>query len=404
MTKPVQQSEYIYHKVFPSVNNEDLLEFRIPPNVKNQMHLENTVLHFRLELPQIKNGLDVLPENFLGPKQFSSLEIRINGDPISRRSCSNEYFLASYFQNLASFNAGYRSTACQTMGIFDNYNFTTDYLKKLKQANVYTEYITPRQDLSTKYINYEIMMPIDSSIFYSNNFLPSNTPMELSFERAKSSFSLVMGAPATSSEIGGISKILNLEDVYLLAPFTKDEKTQQMEKHVSRPIKIKYDDFVINRFNLPTGSKNVRIPNALYGTFPKKIFWGLQHLTAYTGSFQESSTYFGQLRQTKASIYIDGNMVSGYPVSMSNHGLAQPYQKFLENTNKFLNCYAGKTLSPKEFQFNFIHSATLCPDNGGTITFDFDFDTPLTSDVVLITCSVFDRKIELDNFRNFKIK
>ena len=120
MTKAVQQSEYIYHKVFPSVNNEDLLEFRIPANVKNQMHLENTVLHFKLELPQIKSGLDVLPENFLGPKQFSSLEIRINGDPISRRSCSNEYFLSAYFQNLASFNAGYRSTAGQTMGVFDN--------------------------------------------------------------------------------------------------------------------------------------------------------------------------------------------------------------------------------------------------------------------------------------------
>ena len=404
MTKAVQQSEYIYHKVFPSVNNEDLLEFRIPANVKNQMHLENTVLHFKLELPQIKSGLDVLPENFLGPKQFSSLEIRINGDPISRRSCSNEYFLSAYFQNLASFNAGYRSTACQTMGVFDNYNFSTRYLQKLKQANVYGEYTSNRQDMLTKYINYEIMMPIDSSIFYSNNFLPSNTPMELSFERAKSCFSLVMGAATTSSEIGGLPKILELEDVYLMVPFTKHEKTQQMEKHVSRPIKIKYDEFVINRFNLSKGSKNVRIPNALYGTFPKKIFWGLQNLAAYTGSYEESSTYFGQLHQTKASIYIDGNMVSGYPVSMTRQGLMQPYQKFLENTNKFLNCYAGKTLSPKEFQFNFIHSATLCPETGGTITFDFDFESPLTSDIVLITCSVFDRKIELDNFRNFKVK
>ena len=115
MTKAVEPAEYIYHKVFPSVNNEDLLEFRIPPNVKNQMHLENTVLHFACEIPTIKEGLEVLPENFLGPKQFSSLEIRINGDPVSRRSCSNEYFLGSYFQNLASFNAGYRSTACQTI-------------------------------------------------------------------------------------------------------------------------------------------------------------------------------------------------------------------------------------------------------------------------------------------------
>ena len=403
MTKPVEPTEYIYHKVFPSVNNEDLLEFRIPPNVKNQMHLENTVLHFTCEIPQIKNGLDVLPENFLGPKQFSSLEIRINGDPVSRRSCSNEYFLAAYFQNLASFNAGYRSTACQTMGIFDNCNFTTRYLKKLKVATVYEEMTNPRRDILSKFINYEIMMPIDSSIFYSNSFLPSNTPMELSFERAKSNFSLIMGDDTTNAEIENLPKILELDDVYLMVPFTKHEKTHQLEK-VSRPIKIKYDDYVINRFNLATGSTNVRIPNALYGNFPKKIFWGLQELVAYTGSYRNSSTNFARFDQIKASIYIDGNMVSGYPVSMSSHGIMQPYQKFLENTNKFLNCYAGKTLSPFDFQTNFIHSASLCPDNSGTITFDFDFQTPLTTDLVLITCSVFDRKLELDTFRNFKVK
>ena len=403
MTKLVQQSEYIYHKVFPSVNNEDLLEFRIPPNVKNQMHLENTVLHFNVQIPQIKSGLDVLPQNFLGPKQFSSLEIRINGDPVSRRSCSNEYFLAAYFQNLASFNAGYRSTACQTMGTFDNYNFTTRYLKKLKQANVYEEVTNPRRDMLNKFINYEIIMPIDSSIFYSNNFLPSNTPMELSFERAKSTFSLIMGGDPTNAEIENLPKILDLADVYLMVPFTKHEKTQQLEKHVSRPIKIKYDDFVINRFNLSTGSKQIRIPNALYGNFPKTIFWGLKELSAYTGSFQVSASNFARFEAIKASIYIDGNMVSGYPVSMSSHGIMQPYQKFLENTNKFLNCYAGKTLSPIDFQTNFIHSSSL-PENSGTITFDFDFQTPLDIDLVLITCSIFDRKLELDNVRNFKVK
>ena len=404
MTKAVEPAEYIYHKVFPSVNNEDLLEFRIPPNVKNQMHLENTVLHFACEIPNIKEGLEVLPENFLGPKQFSSLEIRINGDPVSRRSYSNEYFLGSYFQNLASFNAGYRSTACQTMGIFDNFNFTTRYLKKCREADAYQQMVNPRRDILKNFRNYEIMMPIDSSIFYSNNYLPSNTPMELSFERAKSTCSLILGDDVSNDEIDTLPKILDLEDVYLLVPFTKHEKTHQLEKHVSRPIKIKYDDYVINRFNLTTGSNTVRIANALYGNFPKKIFWGLQELVAYTGSFTDSSTYFGRFEQTKASIYIDGNMVSGYPVTMSAHGTMQPYQKFLENTNKFLNCYAGKTLGPFEFQTNFLHSATLCPDNSGTITFDFDFENPVTKDLVLITCSVFDRKIELDNVRNFKVK
>ena len=131
---------------------------------------------------------------------------------------------------------------------------------------------------------------------------------------------------------------------------------------------------------------------------------GATKLAAYTGSFQESSTHYAQLQQTKASIYIDGNMVSGYPVSMTRQSLMQPYQKFLENTNKFLNCYSGQTMTPQEYRWNFIHSASFDKNNNGTITFDFDFFTALQSELVLITCSVFDRKLELDKDRNFHLK
>ena len=127
-------------------------------------------------------------------------------------------------------------------------------------------------------------------------------------------------------------------------------------------------------------------------------------MSSYTGSYGSSSTKFEQHRQIKASVYVDGNMVSGYPVTMSAHAITQPYQKFLENTNKFLNCYSGQTMTPQEYRWNFIHSASFDKNNNGTITFDFDFFTALQSELVLITCSVFDRKLELDKDRNFHLK
>ena len=288
--------------------------------------------------------------------------------------------------------------------MFDQYNFNTETWKQLKRLTTYKEVTDKRRDLANEFGTYEIMMPIDSSLFYSNNFLPSNTPLELSFERAKSCFSIILGDDATTSEKNGIPNVLDLDDVYLLIPFTKHVKTQDLEKKVSRPIKIKYDEYVINRFNLSTGSANIRIPNALYGPFPRKLFWGLMDMSSYTGSYESSSTKFEQHRQTKASVYVDGNMLSGYPVTMSAHAITQPYQKFLENTNKFLNCYSGQTMTPQEYRWNFIHSASFDKNNNGTITFDFDFFTALQKDLVLITCSVFDRKLELDKDRNFHIK
>ena len=127
-------------------------------------------------------------------------------------------------------------------------------------------------------------------------------------------------------------------------------------------------------------------------------------MSSYTGSYNSSSTKFEQYKQIKASVYVDGNMVSGYPVTMTENSITQPYQKFLQNTNKFLNCYSGQTMTPQEFRWNFIHSASFDKNNNGTITFDFDFFAALTDDLVLITCSVFDRKLELDKDRNFNLK
>ena len=101
MKKSMDRKKLYTQKVYPTINNNDLLEFRIPPNQKGQMDLGNVLLHFRVKLPiPADKSATVYPQNFFGPKQFSSLEVRINGEAISRRSCANEYFLAAYFQYL----------------------------------------------------------------------------------------------------------------------------------------------------------------------------------------------------------------------------------------------------------------------------------------------------------------
>ena len=50
--KMEQKREHLYtQKLFPTINNDDLLEFRIPPNQKGQLDLSNIMLHFVLKLP-----------------------------------------------------------------------------------------------------------------------------------------------------------------------------------------------------------------------------------------------------------------------------------------------------------------------------------------------------------------
>ena len=95
-----RRSEHLYtHKLYPTLNTDDLLEFRIPPNTKGHLDLSNVLLHFVAKAPDNNDAvIKVKGQNYFGPKQFSSVEVRLNGEAITRRSCSNEYFLSSYFQ------------------------------------------------------------------------------------------------------------------------------------------------------------------------------------------------------------------------------------------------------------------------------------------------------------------
>ena len=95
--------------------------------------------------------------------------------------------------------------------------------------------------------------------------------------------------------------------------------------------------------------------------------------------------------------------MSGFPIITAENAVSIPFNRFMTNTNRFMNNYSSQTIDPRDFKnYHFINSAIL-PQTSGSLTFDFDFDATPTEDLVLITCSLFDRRIEIDNFRNFKV-
>ena len=382
-------------KVYPTVNNEDLLEFRIPANVKANLCLSHVLLRFMLKLPK-NNKILILPENLLGAKQFSSVEIRINGDAISRRSCANEYYFGAYFQFMTNLASDYACTSCKSFGIFDTYIISRDTLKN--ETSLITQIIENRKGINDDEC-YEILMPIESSIFSCNKNLPTNTSLDISFERLNSKFSLI-----TKEDQEGLSNYLTLEDPFLIVPFINDFDMQSDEKNaISRPIKMNFDDYVINRFNISKESPNVRLSNVLSGPLPGKLFWGIMKLDGYAGSFAHPSVHFTRHGLKKTTLYLDGNAMSGFPIITAENAVSIPFNRFMTNTNRFMNNYSSQTIDPRDFKnYHFINSAIL-PQTSGSLTFDFDFDATPTEDLVLITCSLFDRRIEIDNFRNFKV-
>ena len=400
--KSASERNTYFQKLYPTVNNDDLLEFRIPPNQKSNMCLSNVLLRFIVRLPQpSETSVELLPENFLGAKQFSSLEVRINGEAVTRRNCANEYLHSVNFQYLTNFATDYVTTSCGTLGIFDDAGWNTaDFLEPKNGPSKKQQLIDSRSGVNSDYV-YEIVMPIDSCVFTSNQRLPTKTPIELSFERCRSSLSTLLTGETRTS----ITNVLELEDAFLMVPYTNDFEMEEMEKTIStNSVKVKFDDYAINRFNIPKDSPNVRIANALTGTLPRKIFFGLMPLTSFTGDFEHNSTAFKRHGIKKATLYVDGNVLSGYPMTVSDNTMTIPYIRFQENINRFMNCYSSRSISQQDFRdFYFLFSAEMDCSTSGSITFEFDFDDTPTNDLVLVTCSIHDRTIEFDSFRNFQL-
>ncbi len=402
MSDPDKREHLYTQKLFPTVNNDDLLEFRIPPNPNGQLDLANALLHFIITMPRAKDKSEcVWPDNFCAAKQFSSLEVRINGQAVSRRSCANEYYLRAYFQHMANYSLDYQQSAFKCAGVYDFSNPTTTVIENYDAA-VKAQQALSRQSVDGQHRRYEMVTTIDSTIFYSNDLLPSNTAIDLSFERTKANQCVI--STNSSKTIDGSDPLI-LDDCYMLLPFKKDNDMFHLERNaIQRPIKINYDDYQIKRFNIPRGSANIMMSDIMTGPLPEKLFWGVLKMDAYTGSYSTSSTKFNYSHMNKVGMFINGKIADGFPWKFGIDHVAIPLTKFLENTRQYQNAYLSRVVDHLEFkEGNFILSATIPPDTSGSLSFEFQFDNALTEDMALIVCSIYDKTMRIDHRRNFQI-
>ena len=299
---------------------------------------------------------------------------------------------------IINYNVDYYTSGCNAFGVFDSANITTDIITT--NASTFSKVLAARDGLGNDY-TYEVVIPIDGSIFSSNMALPNNTPMDISFERAPSKLSLLKTEEFSISST--FDTVLSLEDAYLIVPYTIYPETNGMDQ-INRDAQITFDDYVISRFNVPVDSPNVRMPNLLSGGLPSKLFFRLMSLNSYTGNYDSSTTLFQRHKLKKVTVYVDGNVLTGFPISMSENMIAIPYTRFLENTNRYTNPFAGRMITQGEFKaYHFIHSITFDQSLSGAVTFEFEFEETPAEPLVLITCSVHGRTLELDQFRNFRL-
>ena len=387
-------------KAFPKINNEDILEFQVPQS-KFQMLLSEVYLHFtvRLDQSQVQGG-EIVPQNWFGAKQFSSVEVKLNDESVSRRSMHHEYALSAYLNTLVNYPGTFMKTSCRSLGVFDDLNMSTKRIAELKTKKVWTKVESVRKSVTGDYV-YEIIMPIDNTLFYSDDLLPSGQKWSLSFERAPSTYSVLKTTDKT--DVSKLSKTFDLEDVFLMVPYINDEKSKLLESNwIHKPLSIGYDKYNLQRFSIPEGSTSVRLPNIINGKLPKIMFFGLMKESAYLGDISTSSTIFQREDLIELDLLYNGVSVSGMPMRMDKDCVVLPYAKFLDNMGHFLNKTTASTMKLQTFNdHNFLHCQQFSKDTVGSLSFELQFQLNVPKGRLLIVWSIFDVMMEIDQYGNF---
>ena len=387
-------------KAYPKLNNEDILEFQVPQS-KFQVQLSEVYLHFIVHIDQSKiSGGDLIPQNWFAAKQFSSVEIKLNDESVSRRSMPHEYALSAYINSLVNYSKGLVKSGCRSIGVFDDSNLVTTQIEAMVKKGAWTRYIRERKSISDTYA-YEIIMPIDNTLFYSDNLLPSGQKWSLSFERAETKYSTLV--TDTGADVTDVPKVLPLEDVYLMIPYTADEKMKRRESNwINKPIALHYDKYQLQRYSLESGTNYFRLPNIINGKLPKALFFGILTDKSYFGSFTESSTLFKRHSLIEVDLLQNGTSMPGMPMKMSDDHVTIPYVRFLQLTGKFLEKNTTSVVSLQAYNdYNFLQCATFPEDSTGSLSVELSFTTNVPEGLILVVFSIYDVKMEIDKFGNF---
>ena len=211
-------------KVSPLYNNKNVLEFVIQAE-KTYLSFSDLRLHLTIVVP---NGYIV--DNQTLDKLFDSVEIKINNESITSRSCSNEYFLTNFFLTKINRDVDSIDTSLATSGWYSHQNFNnlvfmgeSPAAKKL--ANDILALRIMAQTISSGsvvYRTYKFIGNIATPLARQYMPLPANVKVNVNFKRANANLALlsVIENPPALTEI-------KIDDCFLEVPFVTSPKLER---------------------------------------------------------------------------------------------------------------------------------------------------------------------------------
>ena len=388
----------------PLYNNSRTMEFLIRPE-KDLFYPNEVFLHFNLKVPAA-----YIVDNQSAAKLFDSVEITLNGCKITNRSCSNEYFLASYFNIRSSYPTDIIETSMRPMGYYSIRSLDVTDIDAL-EADTKAFYLKEQSHYEIKeggkvtFRVYNIITPIMSPLFQQTKPLPPNMSINVNFKRSNAEIPLLQ--VDTDSESTYANANIDINDAYLECTYVEDgDLVNKYNFMTTKALKYHLEEPLIRTFTIDKGLSTATFNVNTGGKLPLVVFSALCKPEAFFGDLKLSATNFTRHDLTGFQLMVDNSTLPGSKVTMSDETFVEPYVSFLRNTKLYNNALAGKTLKMGDYiNGNFIlsYDLTTVEQESGWLSLKYDFKDFLANKLMVIVFMQYEKEVVINKDREVTV-
>ena len=278
-------------------------------------------------------------------------------------------------------------------GYFDHYHLTgtelaslSDIVKKRKSGST----------TSSGMDRYEFVLTPNFGFLASPEPLLKDCELKLSFDRSSWQTVLTEYASVTTA-----CTKLEIKDCYAITEYVSSPLYRDYFSTIeSAPMIYNYDECDVLIKSIPLNETEVRFDNIRGGNTPAYIFAGIISQGNLNGNKDSSSTRFTCNHVEEFNILLNGNSVSGFPISVNNSCPVFPMYKFLEVTDRIHNVNCGRTLNMNEFNNNWIwaYKSEAEASIQGWTSISFKLKQAFTEPTNLVVWIINDVTLTIDKF------
>lgn len=414
-----QRNEY---RPLSTLSNNTPIEFEIRSSPNELIKLHTLKLYLRMKIKISKSNVNksseavvqktdwskISPVNNFIHSLFKEIDVFINGKQIS--TSNQTYAYRAYFGSRFGYtNDAKKTTLTSALFYEDDYN-ALDEPNKMRSEKIASD----NNDDFAEGREFEMTDILHIDLCLQPKVLLGGSTLKLKFIPHSPTFYLV--------HKNDIIPEVEFTEAMIKVHKSKiyDNVTRGLESGVNvSPAKYLLPFVKVVPYNLPSGTLDANINNAIHGNLPRRLFIMLVSTEAFNGSPSRNPFNFHHYYLGHVSVNIDGEQFpkSGYNVDFKKGLYLQAFDGFVEATNQTgINSTLGinrDTYAKGNCIFGFNFAPDLA-DSGcvaghlsamkqGSLNVKLIFKEPLKEPVNVLLVNEFDKLLEINNERNPEI-